>query len=108
MSLPSLDGLSIAQLQELVSLVVTQISTLESSAKDDIRIAKEAVINARATLESLQGPVDATPGTNSIRAVLAYGDDFIVANASQAVPLIVHGMETLTTVMIDITKALTA
>ena len=106
MVVPDITSMTLEELKELISIVATQISVLESQKANDKSEARNEIVNARAQLEGLLGPVDAVPSTNSIRGVLAYGDEVISQNASTAVPLIVHGMASLTEVLINLTKTM--
>ena len=106
MVVPDITSLSLEELRELISIVATQISVLENQKTEDKNDARNSIVSARAQLEGLLGPVDAVPSTNSIRGVLAYGDEVISQNASTAVPLIVHGMASLTEVLINLAKTM--
>ncbi|AWN03351.1 hypothetical protein PBI_COUNT_28 [Microbacterium phage Count] len=106
MVVPDITSLTLEELKELISIVATQISVLESQKANDKSEARNEIVNARAQLEGLLGPVDAAPSTESIRGVLAFGDEVISQNASTAVPLIVHGMASLTEVLINLTKTM--
>ena len=104
MTLPNISSLTIDELRELTSLVTNQMTVLENSAIMNRQEARDAVINAKATLENLLGPVNATPGQTTIRGVLAYGDAVIAANSAQAVPLILRGLEIVTKVITKVVK----
>lgn len=108
MALPDIEGLSLAELRSLANAISAQASVLEAQAVEEEKSQRDAVTGAIASLEALLGPENAAPGTDSIRAVLAFGDDAIRANASQAVPLIVHGMEQLTATVLGLARVVQA
>ena len=56
------------------------------------------------SLTSLLGPEGAVPSLNSIRGVLAHGDQTIMQNPGQAVVLILKGMGQLTSTVLKLAQ----
>ena len=96
MPTPDISNLSVAELQALMAQAQTLAAqkALQEQAERDL--AQLTVNSAVATLTGLLGPENAEPGTDSIRAVLAFGTDAIKANVQEAVPLILEGLRILT------------
>jgi hypothetical protein len=99
-----LSKLSLAELRDLSTRVSNETFLAEARSKQEAVDRKIRLAQSVTNLSNLLGPTGATAGTDSIRAVLAYGDETIAANPGQAVTLILHGLEVLTQTTLDLAK----
>lgn len=97
---------------DISALTLTEVEALISEAQqrvDQLRLAEfneqlartARIGSAITALETVLGPVGAEPGTDSIRAVLRYDGPTMVEHAAIALPLIVHGLEIVTSAALD-------
>lgn len=101
-----LTSMSVTELQDLINRASDAKYHAEHLAQDEAAARKIRIKQAATELEALLGPENATPGTGSIRAVLAYGEEIISANPGQAVFLAITGMSILTDTVMDIAKTI--
>lgn len=101
-----LSKLSVTELQELINRAADAKFQAENAAKNEAETRKVRIKEAEARLSTLLGPADATPGTTSIRGVLAYGSATIQANPGTAIVLILQGMEILTSTVLDVAQTI--
>lgn len=104
MALPDVTTLTLEELRILIGQLATEINAREQAALDEKQNSRDQILAAKTTLEGLLGPVGAAPGTESIRAILAFGDEVIGQNVTIVVPMIIHGLEVITATMIEVTK----
>lgn len=95
---------SLDDLRSLIEEATAAFFALQEQERQETDVARATIANAVAALEQLLGPTAPAPGTDSIRAVLAYGPETITANASTVVPLILQGMEILTNTLLAVAK----
>ncbi|MGO3147076.1 MAG: hypothetical protein ACTIJ6_05285 [Leucobacter sp.] len=77
---------------------------LEARTVQDARTGR--IEDSITALDALLGPLDAAPGTDSIRAVRQYDGLTMADNAAVAFPLILHGLEILATTTRDIANTI--
>lgn len=99
-----LNTLTIEELAQLLRDATDVLNTKRAQAQADNDERREQITTAITNLEALLGPEGATPGTDSIREVLAYDDATIVANSGIAFRLILLGMESLTATTLDVAR----
>ena len=87
-----LSKLSVSELQDLMNRAADAKLQAENAAKNEAETRKVRIKEAETRLKALLGPVDAKPGTTSIREVLAYGSVAIRANPGTAIALVLQGM----------------
>lgn len=92
------------ELQALITAASERLHALAVEHAQDVETRKGDISGAITALEALLGPEGAQPGTNSIREVLAYDDTTIEANAGLAFRLILQGMESLTSTVLDVAR----
>jgi len=93
-----------AELLQLINEANARVYALREAQQAEKDAARQILEQSDVALNALLGPENAPPSVNSIRGVLAYGDATISANSAAATPLIVHGMETLTQIVIELVK----
>lgn len=91
-----------AEVHDLLSQLQLRLEQLRIEARDTQTERTDRITAAIATLDALLGPVDAAPGTDSIREVRGYSGEVMADNAAVALPLAFHGLEILTTVVRDL------
>lgn len=99
-----LTNMTPSELQALINKASDQKFLAESAARDEAEARKQRLLAAVGELTALLGPVDAQPATDSIRGVLAFGQDTVQANPGQAAWLAIVGMEQLTSTVLDLAK----
>lgn len=104
MAVPDITGLTLEELKQLIGQLATEINAREAAEQAEKDDSRAQIIAATTTLQGLLGPVGAAPGTESIRAILAFGDEVIGQNVAIVVPMIIHGLEIITSTMIEVTK----
>ena len=97
---------NLEELAELINQASALYNQLQQQAQNEKVESQAAVQAAEANLTALLGPVGAAPGTDSIRAVLAYGQATIESNPGAAVFLVLVGLEQLVANQITVIKAL--
>lgn len=101
-----INELSREELEVLLRQVYARIEQLELDERDAQRDRTDRISEAVSALDTLLGPVDAQPGTGSIRAVRGYDGATMAQHAEVALPLAFQGLEMLADVVHDIAVTL--
>ena len=99
-----LTNMSVNELQDLINKASDAKFHAEHLAQDEAVARKARIQAAAASLQGLLGPEGAPAAMDSIRGVLAFGEDVIKTNPGQAVFLSLQGMEILTNTVLDLAK----
>lgn len=99
-----LTNMTPAELQALINQASDQKFLAENAAREEAEARKQRLLVAVSELTALLGPEVAQPGMDSIRGVLAYGQEAVQTNPGQAVWLALVGMEQLTSTVLDLSK----
>jgi len=104
-AVPDITALTLAELRELLKQVTYRVAQVELEQQEDDAQRRAIIQGVIEPLTTLLGPVDAQPGTGSIRAARAFDAADIAAgkprgttmaaNAALALSLLYEGMEVL-------------
>lgn len=102
MPIPDISTLTLDELRDLIGDANSRYATLEHTQQQETADLRTQIDAAIAQLDALLGPEGAPPGTDSIRAVLAYSDAEMAANAGVAFRLTFAGLAEVTRITRDI------
>lgn len=101
-----LSTLSVSELSALINEAQSQRFVAEAAAQQEAEARRMRLRDAVGQLTDLLGAVDSDQSMESIRGVLAYGEEAIAANPGQAVVLILRGMERLAMIQLDLAQTI--
>lgn len=102
MAVPDITGLSEAEIVTLIQTANARYYQVQEATKTTVEQKHASAAAAISTLTALLGPVNATAGVGSIRAVRKYDGPTMATNAALALPLAFQALEILTATTLDL------
>lgn len=104
MAIPDLTNLTADELITLITNANTRYHAIQAAEEQENADLRTAIDGSIAQLETLLGPEGGPASADSIRGVLAYSDEQMVAAAGLAFRLAFTGLAEVTRITLDIAR----